>query len=439
VDVANFVDDSLRKEIWLGDERDAHRGSAGLVGRRAHEFNQALDFYCAFDIYCAVEEALDVSLASKIEDLVKDGLGRLLALLSGFTLESAGHRHGDGGIDGILRHGKSGQCVAVEVKRLGQGRAGDIQANLALASLQLSAAARAINAQPLLVLLMPLWSERAIGNAREFVAEYLSEFGWAILTDDGGFLISLPKLKIDYVSPPSVHSMRAPKSRQSTDLFTDANRWMLKILLLRNAPADFWGGPRELIGGVPLLSRIAGVTPESAYRFVKTLNANGFARVGRGSFQLVRCAALVEKWLAQDAARPLLWQPVRWRRGRPQDVEEVFASPIDAPRYAVTGFEACKSLGLLHASTPGTQIQVECSLDQAMRDWQLELASRADAHFSIAKARFPLSVFGGSVLCGTRTVVDALQAALDVRSSPGRGVEQSDYIVREVLGLLSEP
>ncbi|MFZ4580678.1 MAG: hypothetical protein ACOYOB_20015, partial [Myxococcota bacterium] len=316
---------------------------------------------------------------------------------------------------------------------------GEIPAALALATFELTAAARELNAEPLLVLSAPLWSDRVLETARAFVERHVPDFGWAIATDDGGLVIRLPKFKIDHVQRPVVRTARAPSPRQATDLFTDANRWMLKILLLRQASADLWGGPRVEVRGVLQLSRTAGVTPESTYRFVRALRAQGFAEVERGAFRLVRRAVLVGHWLAHDAAQPLPWQPVRWRRGRPQQVEDVFADPVGGSRYAVTGFEACKSLGVLHASTPGVQVLLECGLDEAMRTWKLEPAAPSDAHFWIARARYPLSTFGGVVMRGPRTVVDAMQAALDVRSNPVRGVEQSDYIVREVLQLLEGP
>ncbi len=376
---------------------------------------------------------------SRADQLERSALGRLLAELRGFTLDVAPLPLAERQFDAILRHTKSGRTVAVEIKRITHGRTGEIPATLALASFHLGGAARELDAQPLLLLLAPLWNDRALQMAKEFVARHVPFLGWALVTDDGGLAVSLPKFKIDVVLPPKLKAPRAPTARQSTDLFTDANRWMLKILLLQRLPTNLWGGPRDKIGGVPQLSRVAGLTPESAYRFVKALDAQGFAHVERGSFQLVRRAVLVEQWLAQDAARSLPWQPVRWRRGRPDEVEEVFTVAGDAPKYAVTGFEACKSLGLLHASTPGIQIQVECGLDEAMRVWKLEPSPPAEAHFSIARARFPLSVFSGAVVCGHRTVVDALQAALDVRSCAGRGVEQSDYIVRDVLRLLENP
>ena len=68
----------------------------------------------------------------------------------------------------------------------------------------------------------------------------------------------------------------------------------------------FWSGPRGQTGGVQALSRAAGVTAESAYRFVRSLQANGFAKLDRGAFELLETGRLLNLWLGVDASKPLL-------------------------------------------------------------------------------------------------------------------------------------
>ncbi len=351
---------------------------------------------------------------------------RLVEALRGFEVVDPPP---DAKFDVLLRERRTGRLLAVDVKQVSARRTGELPAMLALASYQLSELARNVGAEPLVAFCVPQWNSGVVEQLRAFSTRFSLGLGWAVLSDDGGFAASLPAFQLERSHEPRAQGVRVPRIRQSVDPFTDANRWMLKLLLLRNVEERFWGGPRDRFGGVLALSRAAGVTPESAYRFVRSLQANGFATMNRGGFELLEPARLLQLWLSVDASKPLLWQPVRWTRGKPDDLIEVFGQDQAGPRYAVTNFDGCRRLGLLHAAVDGIDVQVDGDLQDAMQRWKLEPVAPHESHFRLARARFPRSVFGGAVMADGVAVVDALQLALDVRSHPARGVEQSDYIL----------
>ncbi len=356
---------------------------------------------------------------------------RLLEGLRGFEVVEASPPP-ELGIDVRLRERRTGRSVAAEVKLLPARRAGEIPAALAMASYQLRSCAGSVNAEALAVFWLPQWNPAVVAQVRAFSSKFDLKLGWAILSEDGGFAVSLPAFQLERSHEPRSLGVHVPRLRQSVDLLTDANRWMLKLLLLLRVEQRFWAGPRDPIAGVLALSRAAGVTPESAYRFARSLQAHGLARLERGTFQLLDTQRLMNLWLSVDTNKPLLWQPVRWTRGKADDIGEVFGQGLPGQRYAVTNYEGCRRLGLLHAAVAGIDVQVEGELEQAMRHWKLEPVAPHEGHFRLARARFPRSVFGGAVEAGGVWVVDALQIALDVRSHPARGVEQSDYILERL-------
>ena len=58
-----------------------------------------------------------------------------------------------------------------------------------------------------------------------------------------------------------------------------------------------------------------------------------------------------------------------------------------------------------------------------------------DVDLWLLPTRYSRSIRGGKVLRDGLPVADAFQAALDVLRHPGRGQEQSEYLLKEVLHL----
>lgn len=331
-----------------------------------------------------------------------------------------------------------GSEFVVEVKPLAEMRQEDLQGRLAMAVLQLRKRCEGLRAVPLVVVALPHWSERAEDATARFMADWAPEVGWGIVTGDGGRVLALPGKGRTARTEPDEGARSAAKSRDTVNLFTDANRWMLKILLLDGARADLWGGPRQAVKNAADLARLARVSPEAAYRLVKTLESENLAVSSRNALRLVRREQVVGRWLEHDRyVRPDLWH-ARWIYGNPSKPTDVFGKPTHL-RHALAGFSACEALGVLHTTPPRVMdMHVTGGLAEVLRTWSLEQVDARDADLVLRPTKMTRSVFGGCVERDGVQVVDALQAALDVVSSPARGTEQAEYIVRHVLQLGGE-
>jgi hypothetical protein len=102
-------------------------------------------------------------------------------------------------------------------------------------------------------------------------------------------------------------------------------------------------------------------------------------------------------------------------------------------QYAVGGFAACELHDVLHTTTRTPVIHVFGDFHDYLRKADLESCNERDADAILVSMPYTESIKRGRVRLRETTVVDILQAALDTSRVPARGIEQSDYIVREVL------
>lgn len=361
----------------------------------------------------------------KTSEAVSGWLGSL-----GFEPDKAGA--GDGAL--LLRApGRRGRLCAVACS-LRDARVDDLRGRLATAVLRSKKACTRKDDVPAAIAWLPRWSRRAETEAAEFMTKYAPDCAWGIGSADGGGVFSLPGRGEIGRRLPAGTARPIARRRDAVDLFSDANRLMLKILLLRDAPTELWGGPRGPAGNVLELGRLAGVSPEAAYRLVRTLETEGFMDAGRRPLVIVRREALISRWLDRERqTRPVFWH-ARWLYGRPKDPRDVFGGPA-ALSYAMAGFSACELLGVLHAAPPKLiDVHVSGALPAALETWKLERVEQRDADIVLRPTRHRRSVFGGPVEKRGLRVADALQAALDVVISDARGTEQAEFIVRHVLG-----
>jgi hypothetical protein len=289
---------------------------------------------------------------------------------------------------------------------------------------------------PVVIIWMGGVSRNAAELADAFVSSYAQEFGWGLMDQAGSLALRIPALGI------SVHERAArPQltvgrvaSRHTGRTFSDLNRWMLKLLLLRDTPEVLWRGPRTPIAGASHLATVAGVSYGAAQRFVTTFSGMGYLGTAPQGLVVVRRAELLHAWLAQQVTEQSPTFAVRSIFGRPSGVADLFASgPQDVSR-AIGGFEACRRLGVLHAFVPRVEVHVDRLDDGLLDGWGLELCEPRDAHCYLIRTKYPQSVMRGANKIDGLPVVDVFQAALDVVGNPARGREQAEYILREVLG-----
>jgi hypothetical protein len=268
---------------------------------------------------------------------------------------------------------------------------------------------------------------------RQFMFDHARNCSWGLIDQSGAAQFVVQALNLDVDQPGQNAS--PPWSRQRpTRLFSDLNQWMLKILLLADAPPSLWSGPRQSVTTPTELHRVAHVSVEKAHQFVRAFEQIGMIRQSRHGLSVVRKKALIDMWFHDERSRCSRRMPVRWIFGEPKSLEQVF-SKKDAPSdFAICGFEACRYLGVLHAPVANREVYFFGDPEVGLAAWDLEACDDRDAHFYFLKARSTQSILRGRLVKSNLPVVDVLQAALDVCDQAARGMEQAQYIINHILG-----
>ena len=342
---------------------------------------------------------------------------------------------GDSSVDATGYH--SGHRVAVQVKHLETMRIRDLEGQLAAGVLALQRHSSA-GEIPLVVIVTRRFAARAEHAANQFMDTYAPGVGWCLLARDGRLRLKAPDLGLDLRE----QANRPPPPPRATTihLFTDLNRWLLKVMLMRAQPPTSWGGPRS---GLPYrnpteLHRVAGVSLETAHRFVRTFEGADFIRRAPEGLRIVRAEALFEQWLHDERTRTPMRMPARGLYGSVERNDLLMMLEATGTRHAIGGYAACAELGLLHATRQQLDIHVDTDAAQALLNMELEACEPRDAMVWIVRSRYRESVFRGATQTDQAPVVDELQAALDVIHDPGRGNEQAKFIVSRLLASLEQ-
>lgn len=322
-----------------------------------------------------------------------------------------------------------GQRVLVVVKHSGAARTRDFIGLLATAALQLQSYDHN-NAVPIVLIGTKRFGSRIESAMAEFADRYANRIGWGVFDDTGGVRLVVAKLGIDV----SIDSKGAqPKTVDTTRLFSDLNRWIIKLLLLRESPpANFPAQHREPPRNPKHLSEIAGVSHETAYKCVRQLKRRNFLEQDSRSLKIVRAKTLLAEWVHEDRVRPTDRTPVRALFPGAFSLDgSLPSSHKDA--IAIGGFEACSRLGLLHAPYSKPEVHVRGDLSQLLEALGVRVCEQRDADLFLIQSSFPESVFRSASILDRSPIVDAWQAALDVASNAARGSEQVEYITERML------
>jgi hypothetical protein len=266
------------------------------------------------------------------------------------------------------------------------------------------------------------------------MARYLPEVSWGVLDLRGGVRLRIAPLGVD-LDQPRVAAPRVPDRPLVRLGFSDLNRWMLKLLVLKEAPEGMWGGPRQAFFSPAQLQRAARVSLDKAYKFLRMLEAQDFLRRSPEGLALVRQAELLEHWFAAERLHPPRRVPARSVQGRKPDPARLAPAAAGEPRSALGGFAACRLLGAANASNASLELHVRGDLREFLAAHALEPCHPDAAGLHLLVSDHAESVFRGAVRRGPVLVVDVLQAALDVVPNPARGLEQAQYILERVLGV----
>ena len=291
--------------------------------------------------------------------------------------------------------------------------------------------------QPLVfVIAAPRFGRRAVKEVEQLLSKHDPHMEWGLVDGQGTVRLKAPSLGLD-VDEYAVPVRREASSRHSRRLFSDLNRWLLKILLLRQIPPGMWGGPRDKAGTPTDLHRIAGVSPETAHRFVRTFEEHDYLRRTKKGLKLVRVEAVLEAWLAAERLAPPSRIPASWFLEPESRLEYAF-SPMTESQVIVGGFEACGRHGLLHTQSPQLEIHVQGNWRLEVEDWDIDLDEANEPALFLVESPYPRSIVGGCVAHDDLPTVDILQAALDVVHSTSRGREQAQLIVDNVLSYVAK-
>jgi hypothetical protein len=350
---------------------------------------------------------------------------------------------------------KGQTAYAVEVKAAAEGRGDRLVPLWAQACLQAARMAGDRYA-PLAVVAAPQIAPRVADQVLAFAAEYAPHVAAGVIDFAGLRRFRGPQLDTldvpDEMVSPAGRSGQGARARsvraQPTDLFSDLNQWMLKVLLAPELPERMLTAPRDRYRNASALARAARVSVMSAFRLVQQLEREGYLDGSAPYLRLVRRDDLLHRWQAWAAARAAREVPMRFLlRGEPrQELRRMLTdSPPSGVPDSVAGGRACVALfaaadalhlGFVHGVPPHVYVPRldEASLTRWANAVPAEPGETPDVILRQVPA--PRSVFRGAVQADDLPATDVLQTWLDVWSHPARGREQADLIRRRALAPL---
>lgn len=359
---------------------------------------------------------------------------RALKLLRQYTDAELEIVAGPAGVD--LRGQLEGQVVSVQLKSMNRGTIEDMKGRLAMGVLQ---APKEFyggeTGKPVVILHAPRIGRRAIGELQEFMRQYAPEFGWGAFDERDSFHFEMPGLDIEIDERGRSSTEEARKTKYNKRAFTDLNRWLLKILMLRDAPEGMWKSGenyRSEVRNPNELKDIADVSQAKAYQFARTFRELGFLKWSREEFRIRDRRHLFELWYEEERQLHVEEHPARSIFGS-TDLDEFLWKAEDEVTYAVGGFAACELHGVLHTKVGVPKIHIAGDRGNVMDKLDLEPVAEHQAEVCLVDLPYSESIFRGAVTIDGIRVVDILQAALDSGRSRGRGREQAEYIIDHVL------
>lgn len=349
-----------------------------------------------------------------------------------------------------------GKRYVIEIKRSAEGRRDRLIPLVSQAILQAQAAARAFSnsAIPVAVVGSYYISEPVADQVKRFALSHAPNVGVGVMDAQGfrafhGF--GLERFNSGRSSPPEFALQAHGES--PSNLFSDLNQWMLKVLIGGKIPESLLSVPRGEYRSGRQLAEAAGVSPMSASRLVRQLVNEGFLDEVRGALRLVRLEELLQQWRAASQ-RSVREVPARWiiRGGNDQLRSAVrsYRSWLEGersrrrrpngrvvgavPRICVGLFAASDWLGFGFVQGAAPHIYLEQLNAAALDRLGLSVEERkGQPELHIRVPENPEAIFRAVVERNGVPVSDVLQVWLDVSNHPSRGKEQADQIWKRVL------
>lgn len=332
----------------------------------------------------------------------------------------------------LIAH-KGSLRYAIELKRESEGRPDRVLASLSRAILQASHYAQRLNMAPLAVVQVGRASESLYREVERFHGHYASNVAIGLVSGAGGRRFIGAGLEALNSEPPSnVRNEKSAKPRSASDLFSDLNQWMLKVLLAPELPENLLSAPRGEYRSGSELAEAAQVSAMSASRFVRRLQEEGLLEHSSRSLRLVRRGELFKRWQSWAMrSSPELRMVYLIPGGGNRQLYKA-ASQLDA---CIGLFSAADLLRVGHVSGVPPYIYVRRLSHYSNESWHgLVPSGPAESPRAIVKqSSCPESLFRGAVRVDDVRVCDVLQLWLDVSAHPSRGSEQADHLRRKVL------
>lgn len=333
--------------------------------------------------------------------------------------------------DLIARNGQ--RQYVVELKSASEGRPDRVLALLSQAILQATRYAEKRRMLPLAVVHVGHASEALLRKVEQFHEEFAPSIAIGLMSDTGESRFIGPGLEALSIEPPSALSKdQWTQPSKASDLFSDLNQWMLKVLLASELPDKLLNAPRRDYRSGAELADAAQVSAMSASRFMRRLQEEGFLEVSGRSMRLVRRRELFRRWQSSAMrSSPELRMSYLIPGAGPHHLHKV-ASRLDA---CIGVFAAADLLHLGHVSGVAPHVYVRRLSPPPAEGWPGLLRARPGepVQITLKQPTAPESLFRGAVRVNDVLVSDVLQIWLDASAHPSRGVEQADLLASTVL------
>lgn len=330
---------------------------------------------------------------------------------------------------------KGADQYAIEVKPASEGRADRVVALLAQAILQANHHASLLpGARSLAMVHVNRATHSLLEKVAEFRSRYAPEVAIGIVSEEGTqFFVGagLESMNVKPIRGPAGGTTRG-QPRKVSNLFSDLNQWLLKVLLAPEIPPDLLGGPRGEYRTLSDLAKAADVSVMSASRFIRRLREEGFVDESGPTLRLVRREALFHRW---QSASMHSSPELRMCFVIPGAEQQQLRKLISNREMCLGLFAAAEQLKLGHVSGVPPYVYVRRLSPIPKPGWSglVPAAVGEQPDVILKQALTPESIFRGAVMADGMRVSDVLQLWLDTSAHPSRGAEQADFLSRTVL------
>lgn len=307
--------------------------------------------------------------------------------------------------------------------------------------LRLVALSKELRARPLLVVLVgALPSESTARAFAERLATYhLEGLSWLLVGRRGGATGSVLGEPLSLAPQASYVPPTTPAPSKIS--FTDSAQWLLKHLLLGASRERWWSGDTpQAIANANKLAEAAGVSPATAYRVMRGLEAAGYVvKEQWGESRLEHPEALIEEWtgryrITDNQLLPYGPDPYAlshsWRDEVLRRLRKLASDSYALTAYAAS--EVTRTQRTRKTITLHLYVQDVPAVAAAL-DLVLEPNARGRDLVYLIQPAFPQSVFRGASTVDGLRVVDPLQCYLDLYHHYDAGREQADYLFDKVI------